>query len=269
MRWPLHSNVTSRDAGAGGGGGGSGANLPPPNLEAVGARPPTLNCQCHSFSFVFVFARELGSLPPKIVGQIRRVFIFLGRDYLGPRETFTPPNFKVVPASLVTSGEVGYDRIASVRIAHVRNKLFCKQMNRHEAQGTKASISHRTRSPRNSYSRERQHMTRVSRGGLWTDLPGSESEQRHLVAAGQLHHRELRSGRHGAELKQKTWCGLKHIGQTGVSVKPAAASGCHQRHFTRHANHVKEVYIHRCARRAGYSAGCLRAPSRITAARLF
>ena len=51
-----------RDTGAGGGGGAVGATCPH-NLEAVGRRPPTLDCQSHSFLFLFVFARELGSLP--------------------------------------------------------------------------------------------------------------------------------------------------------------------------------------------------------------
>ena len=34
----------------------------------------------------------------KVVGEIRGVFLFLGRGYLGPRETFPPPppNFKIV-----------------------------------------------------------------------------------------------------------------------------------------------------------------------------
>ena len=44
--------------------GDSGGNLPH-NLEAVGRRPPTLDCKCCSFLFLFVFARELGSLSKK------------------------------------------------------------------------------------------------------------------------------------------------------------------------------------------------------------
>ena len=42
--------------------GGGGATFPH-NFEAVGAPPPTLDCESRSSSFLFVFARELGSLP--------------------------------------------------------------------------------------------------------------------------------------------------------------------------------------------------------------
>ena len=51
----------SRDAGTGGG-GAVGATCPH-NFEAVGRRPPTLDCESRLFLFLFVFARKLGSLP--------------------------------------------------------------------------------------------------------------------------------------------------------------------------------------------------------------
>ena len=41
----------------------------------------------------FFFVVKLG-LSQKIVGHIRGVLV-LGRGYLGPQETFAPPNFKV------------------------------------------------------------------------------------------------------------------------------------------------------------------------------
>ena len=68
----------------------------PRNLEAVGAPPPTSDCQCRSFLFLFVFARELGSLPKKYWAKSGEFLVF-SRGYLGPRETFAPPplNFKV------------------------------------------------------------------------------------------------------------------------------------------------------------------------------
>ena len=67
---------------------GAGGNLPH-NLEALGAPPPTLECQCRSFVFLFVFAREPGSLL-KNSGSKSGEFLTLGRDYLGPRETLAP-----------------------------------------------------------------------------------------------------------------------------------------------------------------------------------
>ena len=90
--WPADfSTGGTRDAGAGGG-GAVGATCPH-NLEAVGEAPNFWL----SMSLFFFFARELGSLPEKLVksGEL----LFLGRGYLGPRETFAP-NFKVVPVPL-------------------------------------------------------------------------------------------------------------------------------------------------------------------------
>ena len=74
---PDEQSSISRARDAGTGGGAVGATCPH-NFEAVGAPPPTLDCESRSFLFLFVFARELRSLP-KIVGQIREV---LGRGYL-------------------------------------------------------------------------------------------------------------------------------------------------------------------------------------------
>ena len=61
----------------------------PHNLEAVGAPPPTLDCQCRSFLFFVCFCTgELG-LSQKIVGQNRESLV-LGSGYLGPWEMFAP-----------------------------------------------------------------------------------------------------------------------------------------------------------------------------------
>ena len=49
--------------------------------------------------FFALFLHVNLGLSQKIVGQIRGVFSF-GRGYLVPRETFPPPNFKVVPVPL-------------------------------------------------------------------------------------------------------------------------------------------------------------------------
>ena len=75
------------------GGGGTVGQLAPTTWKLWESRPPTLDCQCRSFLFLFVFARELGSLPPKIVGQIRGVFRFgfwVG-VILDPGRRFPPP----------------------------------------------------------------------------------------------------------------------------------------------------------------------------------
>ena len=78
----------------------------PHNFEAVGALPPNFEL---SISFIF-FHLNLG-LSPKIVDKIRE-FLILGRSYLGPRETFAPPNFKVVPSPL----RIGETRTSSLSL---------------------------------------------------------------------------------------------------------------------------------------------------------
>ena len=54
------SHAGTREPGVG---GGAVRATYPPNLEALGASPPTLDCRCPSFLFLIVFAREPGSLP--------------------------------------------------------------------------------------------------------------------------------------------------------------------------------------------------------------
>ena len=61
----------------------------PHNLEAV-PPPPILIVNVVHFHLVLFLHVNLG-LSQKIVGQIRDFFLVLGRDYLGPRETFAPP----------------------------------------------------------------------------------------------------------------------------------------------------------------------------------
>ena len=65
----------NRDAAtAGTGGGGAVRATCPHNLEAVGALPPTLDCQCRSFLFLFVHVNF--GLSQKIVGETQGVFSF-------------------------------------------------------------------------------------------------------------------------------------------------------------------------------------------------
>ena len=73
--------------------GGSRGNLPPPQLGSCGVTAAqTLGCQCRSFLFLFsVFARGLGSLPQKMVGQIRGVFNFGQGFTLDPGDIHPPP----------------------------------------------------------------------------------------------------------------------------------------------------------------------------------
>ena len=88
--------IGTREPGEVGGGGAVGATC-----------PPTLDCRCRSFLFLVVFARELGSLP-KNSGQIQEVFSFGQGLPWTPGDVCTPPpppNFKVVPASLVAECE--------------------------------------------------------------------------------------------------------------------------------------------------------------------
>ena len=82
--------------------GGSVGNLPSQLGSCGGAAPQKLSTvNVVHFYFLFVIARELGALP-KIVGQIRGVFLFSVGVTLDPGRRLPPPppNFKVVPAPL-------------------------------------------------------------------------------------------------------------------------------------------------------------------------
>ena len=95
----LHAGTRNR--GGGGGTGGSGGNLPH-NFEAVVAPPPpTLDCEIVHFYFCLFLHVNLG-LCQKIVGQIRGVFSFGWGLPRTPGDVCPPPNFKVLPAPLVT-----------------------------------------------------------------------------------------------------------------------------------------------------------------------
>ena len=85
-----------KDTGTGGG-GGSGGNLPP-TWKLWERRPQIWTVDVAHFYFCLFLYVNLGT-SQNIMGKIRGV-LDLGRGYLEPLETFPPPNFKVVPASL-------------------------------------------------------------------------------------------------------------------------------------------------------------------------
>ena len=100
-----------RDAGAGGG-GGSGGNLPP-QLGSCGGRPPKLwTVNVVHFYFCLFLHVNLG-LSPKIVGQIRGVFIFGYGLPWTPGDVCPPPQLQSISAPLwpvwsLTRAPLGY-----------------------------------------------------------------------------------------------------------------------------------------------------------------